>query len=295
MTSLASATRRHLRGSASGLPLLVASGLALALSACSHVDRQEIVGSVPQDYRLAHPIAIEDSVKTMDIPVSLNSARLSEGFKANIQGFAQGFRRSGAAVIAIVTPSGSADERAATWLSFQIQDTLVASGVSAKQIDFRVYRAGPGERSAPVRIAYSAISAHTAPCGSWPDQVGNTEKNGNYYDCKEGHSGVRTADTGVTLCEPAGPGKSLQPITNPLFPKAKGAIYASRILEFSMDVSSASQVAGLQAQQLVSASQLQALERQMQQELALIEAMAGAAPTVAAPPQGVGTIVDVHA
>ena len=62
-----------------------------------------------------------------------------------------------------------------------------------------------------------------------------------------------------------------------------------------MDVSSASQVAGLQAQQLVSASQLQALERQMQQELALIEAMAGAAPTVAAPPQGVGTIVDVHA
>jgi len=109
-------------------------------------------------------------------------------------------------VIAIVTPSGSADERAATWLSFQIQDTLVASGVSAKQIDFRVYRAGPGERSAPVRIAYSAISAHTAPCGSWPDQVGNTEKNGNYYDfgCATQQNLAAIVDNPLDLLYPRG-------------------------------------------------------------------------------------------
>ncbi len=63
-----------------------------------------------------------------------------------------------------------------------------------------------------------------------------------------------------------------------------------------MDVSSTSQAAaGLQALQLNTPSQLQAIEQQMQQELALIEAMAGAAPTIAAPPPGVGTILDVVA
>jgi len=62
-----------------------------------------------------------------------------------------------------------------------------------------------------------------------------------------------------------------------------------------MDVSSASLAIGQQVLQLNAQASLQAMSQQMQQELALIEAMAGAAPIVAAPPPGVGTLFDLVA
>ncbi|HZP19127.1 MAG TPA: CpaD family pilus assembly protein [Bauldia sp.] len=160
-------------------PAIVAGSLALALAACKHTSEVEVVGSVPSDYRLNHPIAIEDKVQTVDIPVSMNGARLTEGVRGNVNGFAQRFLASGAAVIAIVTPSGSADETAAIWLSYQIKDVLVASGVDPKAIDFRVYRAR-GERTPPIRIAFSAVAATTAGCGPWTDQVATNKNNVNY-------------------------------------------------------------------------------------------------------------------
>ena len=60
-----------------------------------------------------------------------------------------------------------------------------------------------------------------------------------------------------------------------------------------MDVSSTSLAASQQALQLNTQAQLQAVSQQMQQELALIEAMAGAAPILASPQSGVGSILDI--
>jgi len=62
-----------------------------------------------------------------------------------------------------------------------------------------------------------------------------------------------------------------------------------------MDISSASLAVGQQALQTNVQIQMQAIAQQMQQELALIEAMAGAAPIIAAPPAGVGSVVDLSA
>ena len=62
-----------------------------------------------------------------------------------------------------------------------------------------------------------------------------------------------------------------------------------------MDVSSASSAIGLQSLPLNTQAEMQAVAQQMQQELALIEAMAGAAPVFASPPPGVGTLLDVVA
>lgn len=61
-----------------------------------------------------------------------------------------------------------------------------------------------------------------------------------------------------------------------------------------MDVSSASLASGLQALQFNTQAQLQAVAQQMEQELALIEAMAGAAPLLAAPQTGNGTNIDIQ-
>jgi hypothetical protein len=62
-----------------------------------------------------------------------------------------------------------------------------------------------------------------------------------------------------------------------------------------MDVASAALSTGQQGLQANVQAAQQAVEQMMQQELALIEAMAGAAPIAAAAPPGVGTVVDVTA
>jgi pilus assembly protein CpaD len=161
--------------------LLLAAGLLAALAGCNSVKRPEIVGSVPVDYRETHPIAIEEQLATMDIPVGLDTARLSAPVRSNIAGFAEKFAASGSATIAIVLPSGSPNERIARGISLQVEDVLVASGVPARAIEHRVYRAGPEEPGAPIRIAYNRVAAHTEPCGPWPDQTSNTTENRNYH------------------------------------------------------------------------------------------------------------------
>jgi len=62
-----------------------------------------------------------------------------------------------------------------------------------------------------------------------------------------------------------------------------------------MDVSSASLAVGQATLQASLQATQQAVEQTMRQELALIEAMAGVAPLTAAPPPGVGTVLDISA
>lgn len=172
------------RGRTPSWHALAAVGLLVALAGCKTTNNTsaEIVGAVPDDYRRNHPIAINELIDTMDVPVGINSGKLPAGFSANIQGFAQKFLASGSQTIAIVAPSGSANETPATYISYQIRDVLVASGVPRKAIDMRVYKAASGENGAPVRIAFARIAAQTAGCGPWPDQLGNNAENRNYHN-----------------------------------------------------------------------------------------------------------------
>jgi pilus assembly protein CpaD len=172
--------RRHGR-------LLTVAAVGAILASCTHIepatiDRHIIVGSVPEDYRTVHPIAIEEGVETLDVPVGLNSIRLTEGIRGNIAGFAQGYLKSGGATMAIVAPAGSADQAAAHGLAGEIQAELVADGIRPGEIQVRSYRAAPSEATAPIRLAYSRIGAHTAQCGPWPDQFNRNPNNRNYYN-----------------------------------------------------------------------------------------------------------------
>jgi pilus assembly protein CpaD len=157
----------------------IAVTLAVLLAACGHdpVNPYEVTGSVPEDYRTNHPILIEEQIATIDIPVSANTARLSEEMRANVVFFAQGFVRSGVNVIAVVSPSGSPNQVAAAAVAVEIEDVLRRTGVAAEAIDYRVYQASTEERIAPIRLAYNRIAAHTAPCRPWSDQMTVTAQN----------------------------------------------------------------------------------------------------------------------
>ena len=181
--ALSSSVDRGPRKARSLRPLLMMSGLALVLAGCTDlVDRHEIVGSVPLDYRTSHPIAIEEMIETFDLPVGVDMARLTRPAAGNVVGFAQKFVDSGSASVAIVAPTGSPNAGVAAGIALEVRDLLLRTGVSRHAIQFRLYPAGPDESNAPLRLAYNRITAHTAPCGAWPDQISRTPENRNYYN-----------------------------------------------------------------------------------------------------------------
>lgn len=161
--------------------VILAGVLAVFVAACAQkVSPYEVTGAVPDDYRTNHPILIEEQIASMDVPVSVDTARLTGPVRSNINGFAQSFLASGTAVIAVVAPSGSPNQLAAAAAAVEIEDVLRKSGVNPKAIDYRVYRAAAEEQIAPVRIAYNRIAAHTAPCRPWTDQITSNAQNLNY-------------------------------------------------------------------------------------------------------------------
>jgi pilus assembly protein CpaD len=158
--------------------LLVGPALLFALSGCTSTAQRDVVSAVPDDYRVAHPIMIDERLQTMDIPVGID-AGLSTSARGTVVGFAQRFRTSRSPVMAIVIPDGSPNEINAVRVGHQVHDILVSAGVSPSSLDFRRYSAGGKETGAPIRLAYSKIGAHVDGCGAWPANL-DSRANRNY-------------------------------------------------------------------------------------------------------------------
>jgi pilus assembly protein CpaD len=157
-----------------------AAVLSVLLASCSSPPKGDIVGSVPDDYHLVHPISYAEGLETMDIPVGVDMARLPGPMQATVAGFGQRFIGSGSGILAIVAPVGTPNQVAAASVSHQIRDLLIAAGVGAREIEFRSYRAGPDEPGAPVRLAYNRMAARTEPCQPWTDEVTHSSENEHY-------------------------------------------------------------------------------------------------------------------
>ena len=187
--------------------VIVAGGLILALAGCAQkVNPYEKTGALPDDYRTNHPITIEEQVATLDVPVSVDTARLTPAVKSNIAFFANTFLTSGTAIIAVVAPSGSPNQVAAAGVAVEIEDTLRHLGVNPRSIDYRVYRAGAGENVAPVRLAFNSIAAHAGPCGPWTDQSSENSQNRHYgsFGCATQQNLAAIIDNPLDLLYPRG-------------------------------------------------------------------------------------------
>lgn len=157
------------------------AGVLLPLLAACNIDKNEIVGSIPDDYRTRHPIVIEEGLATLDVPVGIGQGSLNDGVRSTVAGFAQGYRSSGATMITVVAPVGSPNQNAAAATAGQVRQALQAAGIPGNAIEMRSYRAGPKEANAAVRIAYSRVTAKTnGTCGRWSDQSSVTSENRNY-------------------------------------------------------------------------------------------------------------------
>ena len=156
--------------------------VGLLLAGCANKDRLA-TGALPDDYRTRHPIVMTEGERTIDIPVASGDTRLTQGTRDVIRGFAAEYRNASSGVIQIMLPRGSVNGHAAQIVRKDIRRLLAAGGVSPKKMIETTYDASVTGDAAPIRLSYVAITAQTAPCGAWPEDLAlNTLENRNYYN-----------------------------------------------------------------------------------------------------------------
>jgi pilus assembly protein CpaD len=158
-------------------------GLALVLGACTHTD-DAVTASVPDDYRLRHPIAIQESDQSIAVFVGHARGGLSASQRADVIGLAQTWLREGTGAINVDVPTDTPNAPAAADSFREIQSLLSAAGVPPRGIVMRHYHPDDPRQMAAIRLNYSRISAVAGPCGLWPEDLGPSIKNKTYFENK---------------------------------------------------------------------------------------------------------------
>src|SRR5437763_2653584 len=112
---------------------------AAALGACT-TTQEETTASIPNDYRLRHPIVIQEADKTVEVLVGNRRGGLTASQRADVTAFAQSWLHEGTGGIAIDLPTATPNAYAATQTLHEIQSIFVAVGVPPHGIKVREYR-----------------------------------------------------------------------------------------------------------------------------------------------------------
>jgi pilus assembly protein CpaD len=158
-------------------------GLAVVLGACTHTD-EAVTASVPEDYRLRHPIAIQEADQSVVVFIGHARGGLSASQRADVMGLAQTWLHEATGAIVADVPVDTPNAAAAADSFREIQALLSAAGVPPRGITVHRYHPDDPRQLAAIRLSYPKISAVAGPCGLWPEDIGPSIKNKSYFENK---------------------------------------------------------------------------------------------------------------
>jgi pilus assembly protein CpaD len=158
------------------------AGLAVVLGACTHTDQVVTTASVPDDYRLRHPIAIEETNRSIVIFVGHARGGLSASQRADVMGLAQIWLQEATGAITADLPVDTPNARMAADAFREVQALLVSAGVPPRGILVHHYHPEDPRQLATIRLNYPKIAATAGPCGLWPEDLGSSLKNKSYIE-----------------------------------------------------------------------------------------------------------------
>jgi pilus assembly protein CpaD len=184
-------------------------GLAVVLGACTHTD-EVVTASVPDDYRLRHPIAIQEANESIVIFVGHARGGLSASQRGDVMGLAQTWLKEATGAISADVPVDTPNARTAADSLREIQALLVSAGVPPRGFVVRRYHPDDPRQMAAIRLSYSRISAVAGPCGTWPEDIGPSIKNKGYFEnkpyynfgCSNQHNLAAMVDNPSDLVQP---------------------------------------------------------------------------------------------
>jgi pilus assembly protein CpaD len=160
-------------------------GLSTALGACTYTGAEVVTASVPNDYRLRHPIAIEEANRSVVIFVGRARGGLSDSQRADVLGLAQIWVREGTGAIVADVPVDTPNAQAAASSFREIKALLAAGGVPPRGITLHHYHPDDARTLATIRLSYPRIAAVAGPCGLWPQDLGPSILNTNYSENRD--------------------------------------------------------------------------------------------------------------
>jgi pilus assembly protein CpaD len=160
------------------------AGLSVVLGACN-TTTEVVTASVPDDYRQRHPIAIQEANRSVLVFVGNGRGGLSVSQSADVMGLAQAWVREGTGSIVAEVPVDTLNARAAAYTFREIKSLLVAGGVPSRGITLHNFRPDDPGKFAPITLSYPRIAAVAGPCGLWPEDLGPSIKDPDYFQNKE--------------------------------------------------------------------------------------------------------------
>jgi pilus assembly protein CpaD len=160
---------KALRGRSIWMALLLCS--TAALGACTHT-QEEITASIPDDYRLRHPIVVQEADHTIEVFVGSGRGGLTASQRADVMAFARSWSHEATGGIIIDVPDGTANARAAADSLHEIQSMFASMGIPPHAVTTRPYRPRDPAKLATLKLNYPKMTADAGPCGEWPDDLG---------------------------------------------------------------------------------------------------------------------------
>ena len=157
-------------------------GLSVTLGACTDTTREVVTASVPEDYRLRHPIAIQEADRSVVIFVGHARGGLSAEQRADVIGLARVWVSEGTGAIVADVPIDTPNARAAESAFREARALLAAGGVPARGIKVRHYHPDDPRTLATIRLSYPKITAVAGPCGLWPEDLGPSIRDPGYLE-----------------------------------------------------------------------------------------------------------------
>ena len=109
-------------------------GLAVVLGACTHTSDEVTTASIPEDYRLRHPIAIQEANQSVVIFIGRARGGLSADQRADVMGLAQTWLHEATGPITADVPIDTPNAAAAADAIREVQALLGAAGVPPRGI-----------------------------------------------------------------------------------------------------------------------------------------------------------------
>ncbi|MBR1206925.1 MULTISPECIES: CpaD family pilus assembly protein [unclassified Bradyrhizobium] len=158
---------------------------AIALGGCNLTGDNIATGTVPDDYRQRHPIAVTEGEQSIVVFVGRARGNLTETQRDDVMGMARTWRRDGTGAIAIDVPADTSNARSAQAVYQEIRGVLASMGVPAHAIVRRSYRVDDPRALPTIRLSYSKMAAVAGPCGLWPSDLGPSIYNPSYNENKQ--------------------------------------------------------------------------------------------------------------